>query len=103
MQFYGIQIILIAVRMKDITDTVNDVCMVRRLARRCDCCYVTKWVTITSAHMGQSPVQTVPACPVQIGAHHHIDVCTDISDILKNLCTNFNLIITIHLLLPLGE
>ena len=34
--------------MKDITDTVNDVCMVRHLARLCDCCYVTKWVTITS-------------------------------------------------------
>ena len=27
--------------MKNITDTVNDVCMVT--------CYVTKWVTITSA------------------------------------------------------
>ena len=35
---------------------------------------VTKWVTITSAHVGQSPVQTEPACPVQIRAHHHIAV-----------------------------
>ena len=34
----------------------------------------TKWVTITSALVGQSPVETVPACPVQNGAHHHIDV-----------------------------
>ena len=29
--------------------------------------------------MGQSPVQTVPGCPVQIRAHHHIDVHTDIN------------------------
>ena len=38
-------------------------------------------ITITSAldRTGQSPVQTVPACPVQIRAHHHIDVYTDIS------------------------
>ena len=35
---------------------------------------VTKWVTITSALTGQSPVQ--------IGAHHHIDVYTDINDFL---------------------
>ena len=65
--------------MKDITDTVNDVCMVRQcnVTKR----YVTKWVTITSAldHTGQSPVHTVPACPIQIRAHHHIDVYTDIS------------------------
>ena len=30
--------------------------------------------------MGQSPIQTVPACPVQIRAHHHIDVYTDINN-----------------------
>ena len=42
--------------------------------------YVTKWVTIISAHTGQSPVQTVPARPIQIRAHHYIDVCTDISN-----------------------
>ena len=41
---------------------------------------VTKWVTITSALTGQSPVETVPACPVQIRAHHHIDVYTDINN-----------------------
>ena len=40
---------------------------------------VTKWVTITSLFMGQSPVKTVPACPVQIGTHHHIDVYIDIN------------------------
>ena len=40
---------------------------------------VTEWARITSALMGQSPVETVPACPVQIGAHHHIDVHTDIN------------------------
>ena len=74
--------------MKDITDTVNDVCMVRQcnqcLARRNNNCDVTVatlpnttvviCVTIMSARTGQCPVQTVPACPVQIRAHHHIDV-----------------------------
>ena len=30
--------------------------------------------------MGQSPVQTVPACPIQIRAHHHIDFKTDINN-----------------------
>ena len=40
---------------------------------------VTKWVTIMSVLMGQSPIETVPACPIQIGAHHHIDVYTDIN------------------------
>ena len=40
---------------------------------------VTKWVTITSALTGQSPLETVPACPVQIAAHHHTDVYTDIN------------------------
>ena len=37
------------------------------------------WITITSARTGQSPVQTVPACPIQIRAHRHIDVYTDIN------------------------
>ena len=36
-----------------------------------------------STHTGQSPVQTVPACPVQITAHRHIDVYTDINNIHK--------------------
>ena len=63
--------------MKDITDTVNDVCNVLHDA---DCCYITKWVTIMSMHVGQSPLQTVPACPIQIRAHHHIDVYTDINN-----------------------
>ena len=62
--------------MKDITDTVNDVCNVLHDA---DCWYATKWVTITSTHTGQSPVRTVPACPVQIRANHHIDVNIDIN------------------------
>ena len=31
-------------------------------------------------HMGQSPVQTVPVCPIQIRAHHHMDVFTDINE-----------------------
>ena len=44
---------------------------------------VTKWVTITSALMGQSPVETVPECPVQIRAYHHIDVHTDINQVIQ--------------------
>ena len=38
-------------------------------------------ITVTSVldRMGQSPVQTVPACSVQIRAHHHIDVYSDIN------------------------
>ena len=63
--------------MKDITDTVNDVC---NILHDTDCCYVTKWVTIMFAHMGQSLIQSVPACPIQIRAHHHIDVYTDINN-----------------------
>ena len=66
--------------MKDIPDTVNDdVCTVAML-----------WVTITSALclvqkvtvcMGHYYyVRAGTACPVQIGAHHHIDVCTDINN-----------------------
>ena len=61
----------------------------QRLARRCDCCYVTKLVSITSVRTGQSPVQTVPAGPVQIRAHHHIDVHTDINDRLLYNKTSF--------------
>ena len=62
---------------KNITDTVNDVCNVLHDA---DCCYITKWVTIMSTHVGQSPLQTVPACPIQIRAHNYIDVYTDINN-----------------------
>ena len=32
-----------------------------------------------SVHMGQSPIQKVPACPIQIRAPHHKDACTDIN------------------------
>ena len=74
-------------KMKDIPDTVNDdVCTVAML-----------WVTITSALclvqkvtvcMGHYYyVHTGTACPVQIGAHHHIDVYTDIN-YLVCLCSN---------------
>ena len=35
--------------------------------------------------MGQSPIQTVPACPIQIRAHHHIDVYIDINEQLRLL------------------
>ena len=49
--------------------------------------FITKWVTIMSSlgRTGQSPIQTVPACPVQIRAHHHTDVYTDINDIIVSL------------------
>ena len=40
---------------------------------------VVIWVTITPAHTGQSPVQTLPAGPIHIRDHRHIDVCTDIN------------------------
>ena len=76
LKMWQIFVILSNDSMKDITDTVNDLYNVLHVA---DCCYVTKWVTITSALMGQSPIQTVPACDVQIRAHHHIDVFTDIN------------------------
>ena len=47
----------------------------------CDVTVAMLPITITSApdRTGQSPVQTVPACPVQIRAHDHIDVYTDIN------------------------
>ena len=66
----------------------------QRLARRCDCCYVTKWVTITSAHKGQSPVHTVPAPahPIQIRAHHHIDVYADINKLSGSNISQYTVI-----------
>ena len=45
-----------------------------------------------SAHTGQSPVQTVPACPVQIRAHHHIDVCTDINKYKLCISQTFSMV-----------
>ena len=41
--------------------------------------------------MGQSPIQTVPACPVQIRAHHRIDVYTDINNTKINISFSFNI------------
>ena len=49
---------------------------------------VTIWVIITSALRGQSRVETVPACPVQIGAQHHIDVYADIKKKKKKKTKN---------------
>ena len=40
-----------------------------------------------SARTGLSPVQTVPACPVQIRAHHHIDGYTDINKLFIHFMT----------------
>ena len=49
---------------------------------------VVIWVTIMSTldRTGQSPVETVPACPIQIRAHHHIDVFTDINEDYILIC-----------------
>ena len=55
--------------MTDITDTVNDVCIMLM-------CPVQK-VTVCTGHYFY--VRT-SACPVQIRAHHHIDVYTDINN-----------------------
>ena len=66
--------------MKDIPDTVNDdVCT--------DCCYVmgynyVRTVSRTEGYCLYGTLLLCPrwtACPVQIGAHHHIDVYTDIN------------------------
>ena len=48
---------------------------------------VVIWVTITSVldRTGQSPVQTVPACPIQIRAHHHMSIQTSISWLLQKV------------------
>ena len=64
------------VLMKDITDTVNDICT--------DCCYVMGYNYVRA--VGYCLYGTLllrprwTACPVQIGAHHHIDVYTDINN-----------------------
>ena len=48
-------------------------------------------ITIMSTldRTGQIPVQTVPACPVQIRAHHHIDVYTDINSVTVSYFLKF--------------
>ena len=64
--------------MKDITDTVNDVCttvaMLPNGLQLCPCCPIWK-VTVCTGHY-----YYMSACPVQIRAHHHIDVYTDINN-----------------------
>ena len=57
-------------KMKDITDTVNDVCMVRQ-------CMGYNYVRA----VGYCLYGTCSSveCPVEIRAHHHIDVYTDIN------------------------
>ena len=48
------------------------VCMVRRLARRCDCCYVTKWVTSVldvSCTVGYCLYGTLLLCPSYCMSH----------------------------------
>ena len=47
----------------------------QRLARRNNNCDVTVAMLVNGLQL--RPVQTVPACPVQIRAHHYIDVYTD--------------------------
>ena len=36
------------------------------------------WVTYLGLYQ-TSPIETVPACPMQIRSHHHIDVYADIN------------------------
>ena len=66
--------------MKDITDTVNDVCIVRQwmgynYVRAVGyCLYGTLLLRLSWT-----------ACPVQIRAHHHIAVCVDINKSLHHL------------------
>ena len=65
--------------MKNITDTVNDVCMLLRYQMGYN------YVGAVSRIVGYCLYGTLllrpcwTACPVQIRAHHHIDVCTDIN------------------------
>ena len=71
--------------IKEITDTVNDVCMVPVPA----ICNVngnslSYWLWLRYLGLyGTSLIETVtaPARPVQIRAHHHIDVYADINNI----------------------
>ena len=38
------------------------------------------WSWVTYLRLNQtSPIETVPACPMQITSRHHIDVYTDIN------------------------
>ena len=46
--------------------------------------------------MGQSPVQTVSASSIQIRAHHHIDVCTDINNITPRNLITLSSKVTLH-------
>ena len=64
--------------MKDVTDTVNDVCT--------DCCCVMGYNYVRA--VGYCMYKTLllrpcSACPVQIRAHYHIDVYTDINNIFQ--------------------
>ena len=82
--------------MKDITDTVNDVCMVRHIFLRDKLCHKVAHAhvhnysnsnvnTCTGAILWQSLSHKYSAvCLVQIGAHHHMDVCTDINKLKLN-------------------
>ena len=60
--------------MKDITDAVNDVCMVRQRNVLHDA--VT---SLPNELQLRLHVITVPACSIQIRAHYHIDVYADIN------------------------
>ena len=59
--------------MKDITDTVNDTCMVRQ-------CMGYNYVHVVGYCLYRTLLlRPRSACPVQIRAHHHIYVYTDIN------------------------
>ena len=59
--------------MKDITDTLNDVCMVLQ------CNIIHDAVTVAMLPNGLQLHPRVLACPLQIRDHHYIDVYTDIN------------------------
>ena len=83
--------------MKDITDTVNDVCMVRQCNVLHDALTVAmlpkvyNYIRAVSHVVGYCLYGTLllcpcwTVCPVQIRAHHHIDVHTDTNDWVKHV------------------
>ena len=89
--------------MKDITDTVNDVCMVRQcnlLHRDVTVAMLSNWLQLRPYCVPYSRLlfewtlllrpRWTP-CPVQIRAHHHINVYTDINESIPRVGLNFQL------------
>ena len=68
--------------MKDITDTVNDVCTTLTVAMLPNYNYICTVHTVGYCLYGTLLLHPRSACPVQMRAHHHIDVFTDINHLL---------------------